>query len=261
MAVNQVLSRAPVGSATALKVWGSAIIAIVPLVGAAWLPPGLPHFLRQVLLWVWGVGAILLLERLLFSGTVRNALRSLGFVRARRSTVVAALLTSLPIWAFLPTLAWISDSVVALRPDWVQVLVGVMLVNGITEEAIHRGFVFGHLRRGRSFAAAATSSALLFAAQHLYIIVTTDWMVGSAAVILAALVAYPMASLFESGGNSIAAPAILHTSTNAPVLVLALTDEFMATALVPHMGVIVASLYVLFAVQRRIVGKPAETSV
>jgi membrane protease YdiL (CAAX protease family) len=245
-----------IAACSATKVWGAAALAIVPLVAATWLPPGFPHLLRQLILCAWGVGAILAIERLVFSDTMSKALRSLGFVRAQGPAVVVALLASLPMWAFLPVFAWTRDSVVGLRPDWVQVLVGVVLVNGVTEEVIHRGFVFGHLRRGRSFAAAATSSALLFAAQHLYIIVTTNWMIGTASVLLAALVAYPMASAFERGGNSIAGPAILHTSSNASVLVLGLPEEFMATALLPHMGVIVASLYLLFVFQRLRVEKP-----
>jgi membrane protease YdiL (CAAX protease family) len=228
------------------KVCGAAAIVIVPLVVAAWLPAGFPHLLRQLLLCAWGVGAIFAIERLFFSDTTDEALWSLGFVRARRSTVMLALLTSLPMWTFLPLLAWTRESAVALRPDWLQLLMGVVLVNGITEEVIHRGFVFGHLRRGRSFSRAATSSALLFAAQHLYIIVTTGAMVGVASVVLAALLAYPLASVFERGGNSIAGPAILHTSSNAPVMLLQTPQEFMATALPLHMGVILVSLYLLF---------------
>ena len=111
-----------------------------------------------------------------------------------------------------------------------------VLVNGVTEEVIHRGFLFGHVRRGRSFATAATVSATLFAAQHLYIIGTTGWTIGLASVLLAALLAYPMAFVFDRGGNAIAGPAILHTSSNAPVMISALPEDFVTLALLPHMG-------------------------
>jgi membrane protease YdiL (CAAX protease family) len=120
------------------------------------------------------------------------------------------------------------------------------MVNGIAEEVIHRGFVFGHLRRGRSFASAATISALLFAAQHLYIIATTGWTIGLAAVFLALLLSYPMAFVFERGGYSIVLPAILHTSSNAPVFVFAIPSDLMAAALVPHMGAVLFCLYTVF---------------
>ena len=59
---------------------------------AAWLPPGFPHLLRQVLLCVWGVGAMLAAERLFFSRTLKEARVALGGVRADRSTLTVAVL-------------------------------------------------------------------------------------------------------------------------------------------------------------------------
>ena len=238
------------GLTSVTKVCAPATIVIAPLIAAAWLPPTFLIGLRQILLSVWGVGAILVSERLLFSPTLGEALRAVGFVQARTSTLVVAVLVSLPMWAFLPAFAWTRGASIALRPEWLYLLVGVVLVNGITEEVIHRGFVFGHLRRVRSFAAAATLSAMVFAAQHLYIIATTGWTVGLASVILAALLAYPLAFVFERGGKSIIAPAILHTSSNAPVVVLAVPEDIAAVALVPHMGVVLLSLYLVFAFRK-----------
>ena len=244
--------RAPVNTTnssgtSAAKVCGYAVIVIVPLIAAAWLPPGFPHLLRQAVLFAWGVGAILVTERILFSDTLDAAVRALGFVRPNVSMLVIASLASVPMWAFLPFLAWTKGTTTDVRPDWLYLLLGVVLVNGITEEAVHRGFVFGHLRRGRSFAAAATVAAVLFAAQHLYIIVTSGPMIGVASVVLAALLAYPLAWAFERGGHSIAAPAVLHTSSNAPAIIIGLPEEFMATALVTHMGVVLLSMYLVFA--------------
>lgn len=236
------------------RVVGPALVVIAPLVVAAWLPPGFPHLVRQVLLCTWGVGAILVTERRLFSDTLKEALRAVGFVRPPKSTLGVALLASLPMWAFLPLSAWTNGTAIDLRPDWPSLLLGVVLVNGVMEEVIHRGFVFGHLRRRRSFATAATVSAMLFAAQHLYIIATMGWTIGLASVLLAALLAYPLAFVFDRG-HSIAGPAILHTSSNAPVMLLALPEDFMTAALLPHMGVIVVSLYLLFIVQGFLVEK------
>jgi membrane protease YdiL (CAAX protease family) len=242
------------GSTSLTRVVGPAIVVIVPLVAAAWLPSGFPHLVRQVLLCVWGVGAMLVAERMLFSNSLKETLRAVGLVRARKATLAVVLLASLPMWAFLPIFAWTNGTAVELRPEWLSLLIGVVLVNGVTEEVIHRGFVFGHLRRGRSFAAAATVSAMLFAGQHLYIIATMGWTIGLASVLLAALLAYPLAFVFDRG-NSIAGPAILHTSSNAPVMILALPEDSMTTALLPHMGVIVVSLYLLFIVQQFVVEK------
>lgn len=229
---------------------GVAFVVIAPLIAAAWLPPQFPLLLRQLLLFAWGVGAIAVAERLLFAGALRDAFRALGFTRARWSAVGVSALVSIPMWAFLPLIAWRSGAPVQLRPDWLSLLVGVVLVNGITEEAIHRGFVFGHFRNGRSFMAAATLSAVIFAAQHVYIMLTTGWMIGLASVLLAFLLSYPLAFAFERGGNSIVAPAILHTSSNAPVMILSLPDELMSRVLLPHMAVVLISLYLVFASRR-----------
>ena len=241
-----------------VRVCATASVVIVPLVAATWfVPPAFPVLLRQLLLSAWGVGAILTAERLLFGGTLPDAVRAIGCVPASAAALVIAAAVSLPMWIFLPLLAWSQGLAVALRPDWPQLLLGVVLVNGITEEVIHRAFVFGHVRRERSFAAAATISALLFAAQHLYLVVTLGWTAGLASVLLAALLAFPLAFIFERGGNSIGGPAILHTSSNAPVIVIALSEDFIRMALVPHMGVVLMSLYLVF-VGRRFLPRPAH---
>ena len=166
-----------------------------------------------------------------------TALHSLGFVPTPRVAVFVAIVTSLPMWSLLSLFASIRGAVVHLRADWIEIVAGVVLVNGITEEVLHRGFVFGHLRRYRSFVTAATLSALLFVVQHLYIVVTNGWTIGGPSVVLAALIACPMAFAFERGGNSIVPPAILYASANAPALVFDLPDDLMAIALVSPMGV------------------------
>lgn len=244
-------------SSSIFKVCAPAITVIIPLIGATgFIPPGFPLLLRQIVLCGWGVGAILAAERLLFSGTLGESVRVIGFVPARTPAVVVAFLVSVPMWLFLPIFARFNGVAVTLRTDWLALLAGVVLVNGIAEEVIHRGFVFGHLRRGRSFASAATVSAMLFAAQHLYLVLTIGWAPGLASVLLAAFLAFPMAYLFERGGRSIGGPAILHTSSNAPVLIFAFPGSFVATALVPHMGVILIALYLVFAFRRFLTDQP-----
>jgi hypothetical protein len=89
-----------------------------------------------------------------------------------------------------------------------MVLLGVILLNGITEEIIHRGFVFNHLRRHYPFAAAAGIAAVVFAGQHLYLILTTGWIAGVSSVLLAALLTLPLAYVFERGAQAIGPPAI-----------------------------------------------------
>jgi membrane protease YdiL (CAAX protease family) len=234
-----------------VKVYVAAILVIIPLVAAAWfIPPGFPMLLRQILLCIWGVGATLVAERLLFSRTWWQAWQTVGFVRTRLPAVVVALLVSLPMWLFLPLLAWLQDTPVYLQPDWPALLLGVILVNGIAEEVLHRGFVFGHLQQEYSFVWAATLTALLFAAQHLYLIFSIGWTAGLASVVLAALLTFPLVYIFARGGNSLGGPAILHTSSNAPMIILALPQSFVASVLVPYMGAVLVSIYLVFVLYR-----------
>lgn len=234
-------------SNTLVKVYAAAIWVMVPLVAAAFFtPPNFPMLLRQILLCAWGVGATLAAERLLFSQTWRQAWQVVGFVPARLAAVVVALLVGLPMWLFLPLLAWLQDTPIQLQPDWPALLLGVILVNGLAEEVIHRGFVFGHLQREHSFIRAATLTALLFAAQHLYLIFSMGWTTGLASVLLAALLTFPLVYIYARGGNSLGGPAILHTSSNAPMIILALPPSFVASVLVPYMGVVLVSIYLVF---------------
>ena len=71
---------------------------------------------------------------------------------------------------------------------------------------------FPILRREHSFLDASLISAAMFAIQHLYRIASVGLVPGLASVMLAALLAFPLALMFEHGGNAIGAPAI----SNAP---------------------------------------------
>lgn len=233
------------------KVYGVAILVIIPLITAAWfIPADFPMLLRQVILCIWGVGATLIAERRLFRPTIVHAAQAIGFVPARMKAVIVALIVSVPMWLFLPLFAWLNGEPIGLQPNWFALLIGVVLLNGITEEVIHRGFVFGHLRSGRSFGRAALLTAVLFAAQHLYLGFSVGWAAGLTSVMLAFLLSFPLAYLFETGGNSIGGPAILHTSSNAPMIILALPSSIATTILVPYMGIVLVSIYLVFAFHR-----------
>lgn len=238
-------------SNTLVKVYIAAILVMIPLIAVAFFtPPDFPMLLRQILLCAWGVGVTLVAERLLFSRSWQQAWQAVGFVPTRLSAVVVALLVSLPMWFFLPVLAWLNNTPLELRPNWLALLVGVILVNGITEEVLHRGFVFGHLQQDHSFNRAAMLSALLFAAQHLYLIFSMGWTAGLASVVLALLLTFPLVYIFACGGNALGGPAILHTSSNAPMIILALPPSFAASILVTYMGMVLVSNYLVFVLYR-----------
>lgn len=97
-----------------------------------------------------------------------------------------------------------------VRENWLSVLLGVLLFHGLAEELVWRGYVFAWLRDHRSFAAAVWWSVPLIALTHTPMVVTDGWLVGALATLTAAITCWPLAYLWERGGQAVWAPALLH---------------------------------------------------
>ena len=227
---------------------GSAPIIMVLVAAAFVVSPDSAFLLRQVLLCVIGVAGTIVAERLLFESGWKRIVSALGFLAPRGRAVMVAVAVSLPMWLFVPLYTRFTDAPIVLSPDWLSILVGVILVNGVAEEVIHRAFIFGHLRETGSFRTSATISAAIFAAQHIYLLFTIGTVPGLVSVVLAFAVAFPLAFLYERGGNSLVAPAILHTSSNAPMMLFE-TAGADGAVLLAHMAVVLVSMYLAFVFQ------------
>ena len=97
-----------------------------------------------------------------------------------------------------------------LLADWPLVLVGALIFHGLAEELVWRGFVFGRLRDTRTFGRAVVLSMPLIALTHVPIFVANGPVIGTVALISAAITCLPLAYLYERGGRTIWAPAIVH---------------------------------------------------
>ena len=97
-----------------------------------------------------------------------------------------------------------------VRENWPAVLVGVLLFHGLAEELVWRGYVFARLRDHGSFVAAVWWSVPLIALTHTPIVATDGWLVGGLATLTAAITCWPLAYLWEQGGHTMWAPALLH---------------------------------------------------
>jgi membrane protease YdiL (CAAX protease family) len=231
------------------RVLMAAVPVIALLIAAAFIvPPTFPWLLRQGILTVIGVGGIALAEITLFRTAPSGLLARLGFVPANGGTTFRCLLVSIPMWAYLPVVAFASGAPVRVAPDALAILIGVILVNGIAEEVIHRAYVFGRMRAHATFLVAASIGAAVFALQHAYLIASLGVVGGLSSVVLALLLAYPMCRAFEDGGRSIAGPAILHTGTNASFMVFG--DPNDGNLVLSHMAVVLVSVYLLFLFPR-----------
>lgn len=119
-----------------------------------------------------------------------------------------------------PIFTTVTGAGVQLRPDWPWLLIGLFAFHGLAEETVWRGYAYRRLRVGRSFGAAVIWTMPLVAVAHLPIFVTSGPLVGSAALLVAAVTSVPFAHLFDVGRGTIWAPAILHTAIDSFKLVV-----------------------------------------
>jgi len=190
--------------------------------------------------------------------SVADLLRRLGLGRpGGRALVLAAAVSGVVLLVF-PVTAAVSGAAVALRPDWVWLLIGVFAFHGVAEELVWRGFTFRRLREGRSFWSAAWWTMPLIAATHLPIVITLGPATGLGAMAVAAVTSMPFAYLYETGRRSIWAPALVHTAIDAFKLVVIPAAALSTFSLL----IIVVSLTVpllALAVPRRFLSANART--
>jgi membrane protease YdiL (CAAX protease family) len=159
--------------------------------------------------------AAVAVERLLYGVPTRDAPVRLGLGRPSGRAIVVALLVAALIQAVYPLVAGLTGERFALRPGWPWLLIGTFAFHGVAEELVWRGYAYGHLREGRSFGRAVAWTMPLIAATHVYVIAGNGWMVGLAAITVAAVTTVPFARLYELGRRTIWAPALLHTGIDS----------------------------------------------
>jgi membrane protease YdiL (CAAX protease family) len=156
------------------------------------------------------VAATLAAERLLFGELLANAARALGLGRPlERGLLVAAGLTLLLLLVF-PAYALLTGARLGLLPGWAWLIPGLFAQGGVAEEVLFRGYLFRRVRRGRSFWGAVALSGAPFVAVHLVLFLTMPWPIALAALLLSAALSAPLAYLFELGGDTVWAPALVH---------------------------------------------------
>ena len=134
--------------------------------------------------------------------------------------MLAAVIITLVMLTFFPLYSAATGVPFSLKPDWLGLLVGAIVLNGLAEETLFRGFVFGHLRQaGHSFWRAGLVSLAIFGAVHLFLFTTNPVVVALLATLLAIAAAFPYAFLYERAGSTIWAGVIVHIGGHALRLV------------------------------------------
>lgn len=156
------------------------------------------------------VVTLVAVECLLFQQTPTTALRTLGLGRPAATGVLVTLGAGLLLLAVIPVYAALRGTTLVAYPGWPWLLPGLFAQSGIAEETLFRGFLFQHLRRGRSFWRAAALASVPFVAVHIILFATMPWPLALAAVLLSTVMTFPLAHLFELGGRTIWPPALMH---------------------------------------------------
>lgn len=163
------------------------------------------------------VAALIVIERVLFRQSSDAAMEALGLGRPERAGLRVALGLSCALLAVLPIYAYVRGADLSAYPGWIWAIPGLFAQGGIAEEALFRGYLFRHLRANRSFWHAAALSTVPFVLVHLVLFATMPWPVALAAVLLSLIISFPLAYLFELGGGTIWAPALLHFTIQAAI--------------------------------------------
>jgi membrane protease YdiL (CAAX protease family) len=184
--------------------------------GTPWLMRWLDQPASAIVATATMVILALAFERAFYGRGPLRGLAALGWGTPPAGAIAAAAILALAMLAFFPLAAAATGAAIALRPDWWWVLLGAIAFNGIGEETLFRGYVFGGLRRaGLGFTAAASVSLVVFAAVHLFLFVQNPFVIGLLGTLVAVAAAFPLAFLYERGNNTIWAPALFHTATHA----------------------------------------------
>ena len=144
----------------------------------------------------------------------------LGLGRPRATGIVAAASVALLLLLAGFVFARARGMTAVFYPGWLWLLPGLVAQAGIAEEALFRGYLFGHLREGRTFWRAAAVSMLPFVTVHLVLFASMPWTIALASVLLSVMICFPLAHLFELGGRTIWAPALLHFVVQATVKIV-----------------------------------------
>jgi membrane protease YdiL (CAAX protease family) len=173
------------------------------------------------------LGAAVTVEGAFFGLKPAAALRMIGLRRANAGSMLATLGLCVLLLAFLPLYAILADVPLRFRADWYWLVPGLFAQGGIAEETVFRGYLFHHLREGRSFWRAASLAALPFVAVHLLLFATLDLELAAASLALAVSMSFPLAWLFERAGNSVWPTAILHAIVQGTIKLIEVPEGAM----------------------------------
>lgn len=208
---------------------GCAMMFVILELGVTLLAARLDQTWAAVIVTTIMVLVAVLFESQAFKHDAAQGLRAIGYGRPNPRAILVAVIIGFIMLAFFPIFSLVTGAQITLKANWLWILVGAIALNGIGEETLFRGYVFGGLRReaGLSFRRAGFISMAIFAVVHLLLFVGNPFVVGFLGTLIAVSAAFPMAYLFERGNNTIWAPVVLHVATHIIRLVDISEPEYL----------------------------------
>jgi len=191
------------------------------------------------------LATVVVLELSLFRQPVAGAMGRLGLGWPGARWLGVAAVAGAPLVLFFPVYSALTGTAWSLPAGWLWTYLGYVTVSGLTEEVMFRAFLFGRLRAGRGFWAAATLAMAAFTAVHLLLFLRVNTFVAVAATLLAAAGAYPLAYLYERASGSIWPCVLLHGLAHLITVVAWPAGEL--TAPLAFMAVAAVSPWLVFA--------------
>jgi membrane protease YdiL (CAAX protease family) len=190
-----------------------------------------------------------LLEMVLHQKSVGAALSDLGVTRFNMTGIRLAVIYLLPLLAYFPLMSVLLNMPLATQPNWQWLVLSTVLVNGFAEETMMRGYVFRHLREGRSFWRGAVLSTIYFAGYHTPLILSEGLLIGVMGVLLAIPIGLLTAYSYERGENTIWGPVLLHVVNNALIFTFVFPSDVqpMVSSLYLLLGTVVSALILVRA--------------
>jgi membrane protease YdiL (CAAX protease family) len=171
------------------------------------------------------VGATIAAKIFLFDRSFKQSVKEVGLTSPNASGILASIVISVLMLLAIFVFAFATDSSFSFYPSWYLLVPGLFFQAGIAEETLFRGYLFGYIRQRYSFWRAAVIAAVPFILVHLIMFYSLPFAIAFASILLAVVTSFPFARLFELGGNTIWAPAILHFAVQGTVKVLVVSGE------------------------------------
>ena len=210
----------PANRAIFFIVVGCAVMFLILHLGLTWLDGKADATWSRIGVTAVMLTVALIFQRLVFKVGPGKALRMLGYGPVDLRAVLVAAIISVVLLSYFPIFTALTGVSIRLNKDWLWMLLGIVAVQGFSEETLFRGYVFGNLRKlGIPFRRSGFISMAVFALVHLVLFTQFPFIVALLSTLVALAYAFPTAYLFERGNRTIWAPVLLHITTSAIRLV------------------------------------------